>query len=98
MLSNEILEYIEENLKENITLVELSGRYHYSPRQLYYYLHEITGMPIMAYIDSADLSMPRRRLPPDEKCMMWQWSTALKHRQVSIKPFFNVLGAPPANF
>ena len=47
LFSDEILEYIEENLKEKLTLVELSGRFHYSPRQLYYYLHEITGMPIM---------------------------------------------------
>ena len=35
----DILDYIERNLKRDLTLVELSERYHYSPRQLYYYLH-----------------------------------------------------------
>ena len=47
---DDILDYIEQNLKRDLTLAELSKRYHYSPRQLYYYLHDITGMPIMAYI------------------------------------------------
>ena len=45
-----LLEYIEQNIKEKITLVELSELIHYSPRQVYYMIKQETGMPVMSYI------------------------------------------------
>lgn len=59
---DDILDYIEQNLKRDLTLAELSERYHYSPRQLYYYLHGITGMPIMAYIRKRKLVNAAREI------------------------------------
>ena len=48
MSPDDILNYIENNLKEDFTLEDLSQKYHYSIRQLYYDFHNIMGMPIMA--------------------------------------------------
>lgn len=45
-----LLNYIEQNLKENITLLDLAKMVHYSPRQIYYTVVEATGMPVMSYI------------------------------------------------
>lgn len=45
-----ILEYIEQNLEEEITLYDLSQKFAYSTRQMYYIIKELTGMPIMSYI------------------------------------------------
>ncbi len=50
MSVNKLLEYIEQNIKEKITLVELSELIHYSPRQVYYMIKKETGMPVMNYI------------------------------------------------
>ena len=50
MSPDDILNYIENNLKEDFTLEDLSQKYHYSIRQLYYDFHNIMGMPIMAYV------------------------------------------------
>lgn len=50
MIPEDIVNFIENNLKENFTLEMLSQRYHYSPRQLYHYIHNITGMPVMTYV------------------------------------------------
>ena len=47
---NELLAYIEQNIKEDISLVDLVQVVHYSPRQIYYILKEATGMPVMSYI------------------------------------------------
>ena len=45
-----LLDYIEQNIKEEITLVDLAEIVHYSPRQIYYMIKEATGMPVMSYI------------------------------------------------
>ena len=45
-----LLDYIEQNIKEEITLVDLAEIVHYSPRQIYYMIKEETGMPVMSYI------------------------------------------------
>ena len=50
MSVNKLLEHIEQNIKEKITLVELSELIHYSPRQVYYMIKKETGMPVMKYI------------------------------------------------
>lgn len=50
MYPEHILNFIESNLKERFTLEALSQRCHYSPRQLSYYLHDLTGMPVMGYV------------------------------------------------
>ena len=47
---DELLAYIEQNLKEDISLVDLAQVVHYSPRQIYYTIKEATGMPVMSYI------------------------------------------------
>lgn len=50
MFPENILNIIENHLKENFTLEALSQRCHYSPRRLSYYVHDLTGMPVMAYV------------------------------------------------
>lgn len=50
MFPENILDFIENNLKENFTLEVLSQRCHYSPRQLSHYVHVLTGVPVMAYV------------------------------------------------
>ena len=47
---DELLAYIEQNMKEDISLVDLAQVVHYSPRQVYYMIKETTGMPVMSYI------------------------------------------------
>ncbi len=98
MLSNEILEYIEENLKENITLVELSGRYHYSPRQLYYYLHEITGMPIMAYIRQRRLVNAAQEIAAGRKMYDVAMEYGFETQAGFYKAFLQCIGCTPSEF
>jgi len=50
MDTDELLAYIEQNIKEDISLVDLEQVVHYSPRQIYYIIKEATGMPVMSYI------------------------------------------------
>lgn len=50
MSVDRLLAYIEQHLKENISLVDLVEVVHYSPRQIYYMIKEATGMPVMSYI------------------------------------------------
>lgn len=50
MSVDRLLAYIEQHLKENISLVDLVRVVHYSPRQIYYMIKEATGMPVMSYI------------------------------------------------
>ena len=50
MDTGELLAYIEQNIKEEISLVDLAELVHYSPRQVYYIVKEATGMPVMSYI------------------------------------------------
>ena len=50
MSINQLLDYIEQNIKEDISLVDLVEIIHCSPRQIYYMLKEATGMPVMGYI------------------------------------------------
>jgi len=45
-----LLDYIEQNIKEEITLTDLAEIVHYSPRQIYYMIKEATGLPVMCYI------------------------------------------------
>ena len=47
---NKLLTYVERNIKEDISLVDLAEVVHYSPRQIYYMIKEATGMPVMSYI------------------------------------------------
>lgn len=47
---DDLLTYIEQNIKEDISLVDLARVVHYSPRQIYYRIKEATGMPVMSYI------------------------------------------------
>ena len=50
METDKLLTYIEQNIKEDISLVDLAEVVHYSPRQIYYMIKEATGMPVMSYI------------------------------------------------
>lgn len=45
-----LIQYIENNLKEDISLEDMSKLANYSARQIYYGIKELTGMPVMGYI------------------------------------------------
>ena len=45
VISISYLKYIEQNIKEDISLVDLLEMIHYSPWQIYYMIKETTGMP-----------------------------------------------------
>ena len=98
MLSNEILDYIEENIKENLTLVELSRRYHYSPRQLYYYLHEITGMPIMTYVRQRKLVNAAQEIALGRKIYDVAVDYGFETQAGFYKAFLQCIGCTPSEF
>lgn len=47
MSINRLLDYMEQNIKEDITLVDLAEKVHYSSWQTYYMIKEATEMPVM---------------------------------------------------
>lgn len=98
MFSDEILEYIEENLKEKLTLVELSRRFHYSPRQLYYYLHEITGMPIMTYIRQRKLINAAQEIALGRKMYDVAVDYGFETQSGFYKAFLQCIGCTPSEF
>ena len=98
MLSEEILNYIEENLKENLTLVDLSRQYHYSPRQLYYYLHEITSMPIMTYIRQRKLVNAAREIALGRKMYDVAIDYGFETQAGFYKAFLQCIGCTPSEF
>ena len=98
LLTEEILDYIEENLKENLTLVDLSRQYHYSPRQLYYYLHEITGMPIMTYIRQRKLVNAAREIALGRKMYDVAVDYGFETQAGFYKAFLQCIGCTPSEF
>lgn len=98
MLSDEILDYIEENLKENLTLVDLSRQFHYSPRQLYYYLYEITGMPIMAYIRRRKLVNAAQEIALGRKMYDVAIDYGFETQAGFYKAFLQCIGCTPSEF
>ncbi len=98
MFSDEILEYIEENLKEKLTLVELSRQFHYSPRQLYYYLHEITGMPIMTYIRQRKLVNAAQEIALGRKMYDVAVDYGFETQAGFYKAFLQCIGCTPSEF
>lgn len=76
MDTDELLTYIEQNIKEDISLVDLAQVVHYSPRQIYYIIKEATGMPVMSYIRYRRLlnavaeTTAIIRIIRQEKCLM----------------------------
>ena len=98
MFSDEILEYIEENLKGKLTLVELNRRFHYSPRQLYYYLHEITGMPIMTYIRQRKLVNAAQEIALGRKMYDVAVDYGFETQAGFYKAFLQCIGCTPSEF
>ncbi len=95
---NEILDYIEENLKQDLTLEELSQRYHYSPRQLYYYLHTITGMPVMAYVRKRKLISAAREIGFGRKMYDVAMDYGFETQAGFYKAFLQCIGCTPSEF
>lgn len=98
MFSDEILEYIEENLKEKLTLVKLSSKFHYSPRQLYYYLHEITGMPIMTYIRQRKLVNAAQEIALGRRMYDVAVDYGFETQAGFYKAFLQCIGCTPSEF
>lgn len=98
MLSDEILDYIEENLKENLTLVDLSRRFYYSPRQLYYYLHEITGMPVMTYIRQRKLVNAAQEIALGRRMYDVATDYGFETQAGFYKAFLQCIGCTPSEF
>lgn len=98
LISDDILDYIEDNLKRDLTLVELSGRYHYSPRQLYYYLHGITGMPVMSYIRRRRLVNAAREIALGRKIYDVAVDYGFETQAGFYKAFVQCIGCTPSEF
>lgn len=98
MLQNEILVYIEENIKEDLTLVELGRRFHYSPRQLYYYLHGITGMPIMKYVRQRKLVNAAQEIALGRKIFDVAVDYGFETQAGFYKAFLQCIGCTPSEF
>lgn len=94
----DILDYIERNLKRDLTLVELSERYHYSPRQLYYYLHGITGMPIMTYIRKRKLVNTAREISLGRRMYDVAMDYGFETQAGFYKAFLQCIGCAPSQF
>ncbi len=98
MLSDDILDYIENNLKRDLTLVELSRKYHYSPRQLYYRLHAMTGMPIMTYIRKRKLVNAAREIALGRKIYDVAADYGFDTQAGFYKAFLQCIGCTPSEF
>lgn len=95
---DEILDYIENNLKRDLTLVELSRRYHYSVRKLYYCLYDITGMPIMTYIRRRKLVNAAGEIARGRKMYDVAIDYGFETQAGFYKAFVQCIGVPPVNF
>ena len=98
MSLNEILDYIEDNLKQDLTLEELSQRYHYSPRQLYYHLHDTTGMPVMAYIRRRKLLSAAKEIGFGRKMYDVAMDYGFETQAGFYKAFLQCIGCTPSEF
>lgn len=94
----EILDYIENNLKGDLTLAELSRRYHYSVRQLYYCLYDITGMPIMTYIRRRKLVNAAREIALGRKLHDVATDYGFETQAGFYKAFIQCIGCTPSEF
>lgn len=95
---DDILDYIKQNLKRDLTLAELSERYHYSPRQLYYYLHGITGMPIKTYIRKRKLVNAAREISLGRKMYDVALDYGFETQAGFYKAFLQCIGCTPSQF
>lgn len=95
---DEILDYIENNLKRDLTLVELSQRYHYSVRQLYYCLYDITGMPIMTYIRRRKLVNAAGEIARGRKMYEVAVDYGFETQAGFYKAFIQCIGCTPSEF
>lgn len=95
---DDILDYIELNLKRDLTLAELSTRYHYSARQLYYYLRSITGMPIMSYIRKRKLVNAAREISLGRRIYDVAMDYGFETQAGFYKAFTQCIGCTPSEF
>lgn len=98
MNSDDILDYIEHNLKRKLTLKELSERYHYSPRQLYSYVHDFTGMPVMAYIKKRRLVNAALEISFGRKMYDTAMDYGFETQAGFYKAFLRYMGCTPREF
>lgn len=98
MSSENILDFIENNLKEDFTLEALSQRYHYSARQLYYYFHDITGMPIMTYVRKRRCARAAEEIAQGRRMYDAAMDYGFETQAGFYKAFFQCIGCTPSEY
>lgn len=98
MFPEHILNYIENNLKESFTLEELSQRCHYSPRQLSYYIHGLTGMPVMAYVRKRRCTHAAKEIAMGRRMYDTAMDYGFETQAGFYKAFVQCIGCTPSEY
>lgn len=98
MSSDNILDFIENNLKEDFTPEALSQRYHYSARQLYYYFHDMTGMPIMTYVRKRRCVRAAEEIAQGRRMVDVAMDYGFETQAGFYKAFFQCIGCTPSEY
>ncbi|MCX7773039.1 MAG: AraC family transcriptional regulator [Clostridia bacterium] len=93
----EIISYIEANLKERMTLEDLSRRFHLSKFHLHRVFSSLTGMPLMKYIRERKLSCSVFDLmKTDMNIIDIAYEYGFSDEQSYIRAFRNAFNISPA--
>lgn len=95
---DELLNYINDNLKENLNLAVMSDMVNYSPRQLYYLLKEITGMPIMSYIRQKRLLAAAKEITDGRRMYDVAMDYSFDTQAGFYKAFLQLIGCSPSTY
>jgi AraC-like DNA-binding protein/ribosomal protein S18 acetylase RimI-like enzyme len=95
---DELLNYVNDNLKENLSLVDMASMVNYSPRQLYYLLKEITEMPIMSYIRHKKLLAAASEVANGRRMFDVAMDYGFNTQAGFYKAFFQIIGCSPSDY
>ncbi len=98
MSLEDMMNFIENNLKEDFTLEHLSQRCHYSTRQLYYYFHDITGMPVMTYVRKRRLFRAAGEIALGRKMYDVAMDYGFETQAGFYKAFLQYIGCTPSEY
>ena len=93
-----LLDYIEQNIKEEITLADLAEIVHYSTRQIYYMIKEATGMPVMSYIRHKRLQKAAEEIAKGRKMFDVAVEYGFETQAGFYKAFLLQIGCSPKEY
>lgn len=91
-------QYIENNLKEDISLEDMSKLANYSVRQIYYGIKELTGMPVMSYIRYRRMEAAAREIANDRSSYDVALDYSFDTQAGFYKAFMSQIGCSPREY